>query len=89
MMSMSVSLCLSVCGHISSCMFTPPYLFCMLPMTVARSSSVSVAVRYVLPILWALTTGVDKGGPAPPMAGQKRKEGGISITIRCPTCILV
>jgi len=37
-------------------------------------------------------TGVDKGGPgprgpSPPMAGQKRKEG--SITIRCPTCILV
>jgi len=35
-------------------------------------------------------TGVDKGspgGPAPSVARQKRKEGGISI--RCPTCILV
>jgi len=74
-MSMSVSLCLSVCGHISSCMFTPPYLFCMLPMTVARSSSVSVAVRYVLPILWALTTGVDKGGPAPQRPGKKVRKG--------------
>jgi len=32
------------------------------------------------------STGIDKGGSPPPMAGQK-KEGGISI--RCPTCILV
>ena len=71
---MSVSLCLSVCGHISSCMFTPPYLFCMLPMTVARSSSFSIAVRYVLPILWVLTTGVDRGGPSPPN-GRAEKKG--------------
>ena len=27
-------------------------IFCMLPMTVARSSSAGVAIRYIFPVLW-------------------------------------
>ena len=56
MMTVSVclSVCLSVCDHISGTthpIFTKFFL-CMLPVTVARSSSGGVAIRYVLPVLW-------------------------------------
>ena len=48
-----VRVCLSVCEHISG---TPGPIFmnflCRSPMAVARSCSGSIAIRYVLPVLW-------------------------------------
>jgi len=48
-----VSVCLPVREHISSTTF-PIFtnFLCMLPMSVARSSSCGVALGYVLPVLW-------------------------------------
>ena len=48
-----VSVCLSVCEHISGTagpIFTK--FLCRSPLAVARSSSGGVAIRYVLPVLW-------------------------------------
>jgi len=48
--------CLSVCLFASIShephLCTSPNVLCMLPMTVARSFSGDVAIRYVLPVLW-------------------------------------
>jgi len=65
---MSMSLCLFVCLFVCLSVFlsvsesariTPkphdrslPYILCMLPVVVARSSYGGVAIRYVLPALW-------------------------------------
>ena len=49
---MSMSVCLSVCSHNSKTTQPNFTIFCVLPMSVARSSFGSVAIRYVLPVLW-------------------------------------
>jgi len=55
---MSVSVCLSVCVIVCLRSYLRNYtsdlrhFLCMLPMAVAQSSSGSVVICYVLPVLW-------------------------------------
>ena len=58
-MSMAVSLCLSVCLHVQSCISKTPrpnftklsVSIALFPVAVARSPSDNTAIRYVLPVL--------------------------------------
>jgi len=51
---MSISVCVSVClrAYLRNYMSDRHQVFCVLPITVARSSYGGVAIRYVLPVSW-------------------------------------
>jgi len=54
-LSVCRSVCLSTCITCKPCIWTSPNCLSMLPVAVAQSSSDSVAIRYVLQVLWMMS----------------------------------
>ena len=58
-LSVHLSVCLSVCLSVSICLEpldrSSQNFMCRSPVAVAQSSSVGVALRYVLPVLWMMS----------------------------------